>query len=1168
MADNVLSFISLNIYALPLLPVAVLIFLTGFYIYLQNRKSIVNLSFFLLCVAILFWLFGLFGVYSVKNPELALVIYRRVAFLGVVLISPLVYFFSEVWLELGAVRKKIIGAGFAGAAFFYFLGLFSDRSFPGMQKYFWGYYPIYGVYNQVFLVFFFGYFLAAFYNFIRAYRSQTHKIPQAQIKLISIAFLVSFLSSLDYLPKIIRFELYPLGFLYVFFWIAVVAYSIIKYKTMDIETAVHKTLMWFMTAVIAVLPFAWLIYGTQRWTATLPGFFSTAYSLSLLLAFYFYFKVLQPYLDYFFQRQSANLKNTLSEFSQELVYLKDLRSLLQRLPRLLRKSLYVRKVSIYLRDEASGQFVPAIAKGIRGLQPIPADHPVVRWAELRNEVIVADLADGDPEIQAFKHEFLAYFLGKEAQVAVPLIIGGKMIGMIHLGKKENLKRYAPVDIQFLKELQFPVAIAFSNSIQFENVNKLYEQVQVQNDRLKELDRLKTEFLANTSHELRTPLNGILGLVESVIDGADGPVNESQKKHLEMIIESGANLKELINNLLELSRMESGQMELKVKAFNIMNVIDAVRALLGGVAQKKGLRFEKIAPPQLSDVYGDPEKIQRVLINLAGNSIKFTHEGSVTIKVEEDEARLKISVADTGIGISPEDQKIVFERFRQADGSATRTYEGTGLGLSIAREIAQLHGSSIEVQSTPQKGSAFSFFLPKHPEGIPADNSRLLRSARNDAIASHNSSDGSVLRRTRSPEDDEAISSNTSVQIQSHLPLEKDPEFQEAVRGHGEKILIVDDNAINREVVKTRLQMHQYEVIEAVDGIDALEKMKLGEPDLVILDLMMPRMSGYEFCRKVRASRSSDQLPVIMLTAKTDMGDKIHGLSLGANDYISKPFNKDELIARVGILIKIRKMTRELKRWNEELEQIVDTRTKELAKTQDQLIQAEKLATIGTLAGGVAHEINNPLTAVLTNAQILKMSPCSEDDLETLSLIEEGAKRCQVIIQKLLKYARQPGEEQGLTEVDLGQVVRSTVSMLQYQLAQDDIQVQISSEGTYPIHGISNELEQVFTNLILNARDAVKSAKRAGQIQIILRRKNHEVEADVMDNGIGIKKENLTRIFDPFFTTKDVGSGTGLGLAVSHSILQKHQAKVEVRSEEGMGSVFTLRFTLSENVLIL
>ncbi|MDP3921097.1 MAG: ATP-binding protein [Candidatus Omnitrophota bacterium] len=1132
-----------NPYAFAFLIASVLMLLLGAYIAVHGGKTSQKWTFLGICGTFFIWLWGTFLVYSVRRADLAL-FYIYIAYAGGSFISVSLYAYAAVWLGRVREHRPWIIAGYLGGAVLLALIVSTDWIVYRVEPFFWGYHsqmtPLGG---GIFLSFFFTYLVLFFITLYQGWRSEANPVAKRQVRLVGVAFLIATVGSSDLLPCY-GVEVFPLGGLTMFIAVFALGYTIIRYKLLDIETVIHKTLMWLGSTVFALIPFAALIYATRTWSESLSAAAATSYYLVLSIAFYFYFQALQPYLNHVFRRRHANLQAAVNEFSSELVHLKDLSHLLRRFVRMLRRTVYTQQTAVYLKDENSGDFVPTIAKGLRHPQTLSGDHPLVAWMEERNEVLVTALVQDDPAARDFKVEMVKCFNDLQAMVVVPFALGGKLVGFVCLGKRENLRKYGASEVFFLSQIKSPVTIALSNSMQFDHVSKLYKQVQAQNDRLKELDRLKSEFLANTSHELRTPLHGILGLVEALLDGADGDINDRQSRHLKMIVQSGSNLKELINNLLELSRLESGQAKLEVKPFNVLNVVDAAIALMEGLALKKNIRLGYSHEGSLPDVYGDPEKIQRVLINLLGNALKFTEAGEVTVCVSDEEDRLRISVQDTGVGIAPEDQRIIFDRFRQADGSSTRAYEGTGLGLSITREIVKLHGSDVGLRSEVGQGSEFFFYLPKSTFNVAEVHKMQLEQPTASAAR-----DGTPKTTFEGSSD-------------RVYTLEKDKEFQEAIRGDGERILIIDDNAVNREVAKTRLEINNYRVIEAADGVEGLHTVENEKPDLIVLDLMMPRMSGYEFCKKLRERYTADELPVIMLTAKTEMGDKVYGLQIGANDYVSKPFNKEELLARVGVLLKIRAMNRELRKWNTELEERVEERTDELIKTQGQLIQAEKLATIGILAGGVAHEINNPLTAVLTNAQILKMTANSEDQ-ESLDLIEQGAKRCQTIIKKLMKYARKSPQEPAMERVDINRVAESTRDMLSYQFKQDNVDISLHLESVPMIQGNANELEQVLTNLLVNSRDAIREAGRAGEIHIYSTAGNGRVEVRVSDNGTGIKEEYQKKIFDPFYTGKDVGAGTGLGLAVSQSIVQRHQGEISVQSDEGKGTTFTIWFPTEE-----
>jgi len=249
---------------------------------------------------------------------------------------------------------------------------------------------------------------------------------------------------------------------------------------------------------------------------------------------------------------------------------------------------------------------------------------------------------------------------------------------------------------------------------------------------------------------------------------------------------------------------------------------------------------------------------------------------------------------------------------------------------------------------------------------------------------------------------------------------------------------------------------------------------------------------------------------------------------------------------------------------ENMEDKVKSRTKELMETQKQLIQAEKLATVGTLAGGVAHEINNPLVAILTNAQMMLSTVENKDDKESLEMIEEAAKRCRSIVQKLMVYSRKPMAGREVSKLDLKKALDNVNAFLGYQLSQENIKVNVNFQGSGPflVDGSQNEIEQVITNLFLNSKDAIKKIARAGEINVSVSKGPGSVIIKVSDTGCGISKEYVSKIFDPFFTTKDVGKGTGLGLSICQSIIEEHKGTITVESGSKQGATFIITLPAS------
>lgn len=404
--------------------------------------------------------------------------------------------------------------------------------------------------------------------------------------------------------------------------------------------------------------------------------------------------------------------------------------------------------------------------------------------------------------------------------------------------------------------------------------------------LRQVDKLKDQFLANTSHELRTPLNGIVGLSESILEKVQ---TQEEKEDLKLIIASGRRLSNLVNDILDFSRLKEHDLELKKGPVDMHAIADLCVRMNRQLITGKDLTLENNIPDNLPYCLADENRLQQILQNLVANAIKFTKEGKISIDAMEVEGMIVTSVSDTGIGIEKEKQDLIFREFEQADGSVAREYGGTGLGLSITKYLVELHGGRIGVVSEPEKGSVFSFTIPiahltpKSPEG---DFISTLQ------VQSENG------KRAVSPKDEITIATKTISQQELKLPTSASDAPNDAFF-EKKRILVVDDEPVNLKVLKNHLEREGYLVTLAHDGHEALELLQNGAHfHLVLLDVMMPRIPGYEVCQKIRERYLLTELPVIMVTAKNQVNDLVEGLGIGANDYIVKPFSKDELLARV------------------------------------------------------------------------------------------------------------------------------------------------------------------------------------------------------------------------------------------------------------------------------
>lgn len=421
------------------------------------------------------------------------------------------------------------------------------------------------------------------------------------------------------------------------------------------------------------------------------------------------------------------------------------------------------------------------------------------------------------------------------------------------------------------------------------VEELSQDLMDTNVSLQKMDLLKDQFLASTSHELRTPLHGMIGLSESMIEGAAGNLSPKELENLSLISSSGHRLANMVNDLLDMAKIQDKGLALNLRPVDLCSLSEIVVKLTLPLAGGKPLEIVNNISPDTPRVHADEERIRQVLSNLVGNAVKFTNKGVIELSARavprEDEGAdagaggfIEVSVADTGIGVPEEYKEAIFEAYRQVDGGDARAYPGTGLGLAISRQIVEQHGGTIRVASGTGGGSVFSFSLPVSRGYAPVEGDTVIIESMDDGFPA----DGAIDRPGLSAEMDDAV-------------FENNPVF-----------LVVDDDPVNIRVIQNYFESRKCVVKTATDGMGALEILdRDGSIDLVLLDIMMPVMSGYEVCRRIRERRSPEELPVIMLTAKNMLADIDAAFEAGANDYIVKPFRIRELLARVSTMLKLR-----------------------------------------------------------------------------------------------------------------------------------------------------------------------------------------------------------------------------------------------------------------------
>lgn len=728
-----------NIYNLYPFFTSILFLLLGLFVYYKNKKSIINITFLLICLATFVWQFSWFLLFGVTE-DFFVNILIKIGWLGIIFIPITFYHFFVSFLEIKTKKETIILYGAYLVSFIFSLFLIFTRYFiDGYFEYFWGYYPKAGIIHPIFLGFLSLLTIRIFWLILKETQKERRGIRFYQIKFIFWALILYVFSAVDFIINY-GVEIYPFGFIFVIGFLGIISYTIITYRLLNIKLVLRQSSVYIISLSV--------IFGL----ASVAKIFVTKYlgefSFWMDLMVIFFAVLVFPYIKDYFLRV-ANKYFFTSLYDSGKLILKtgnDLKTFLniekvyEYLYSTFWKNLHTKAFGVLSYDEENKNYNLQYNQGFKARKGDIFDrNSLVEATFIENNQIVITEELKNVYSSPKTKDLIELLESLGVELLIPLKVKGNVIGLLALGPKETEEAYNDEDLQVLEIISGQAAVAIENAQLYSEVKnfnlylkrevkKATEDVKKANkdlsktnqklkdayNRLKQLDSAKNEFISIASHQLRTPLTSIKGFISMIREGDYGKIEKETDEALKKIFISNERLIKLVNDLLSLSRIESGRFTFIFRENDIGPLVKSILDNFKLEAQEKDikLKYNKPKKPIKSFLF-DRDKMHEVISNLIDNAIKYTLEGRIEVSLEDSKDKVSIIIKDTGKGMEKDEAKYIFEKFRRGIGSSNLNTEGTGLGLYVCRKIVDAHKGKIYANSDgPEKGSQFIIELRK------------------------------------------------------------------------------------------------------------------------------------------------------------------------------------------------------------------------------------------------------------------------------------------------------------------------------------------------------------------------------------------------------------------------------------------------------------------------